>query len=922
MTDQAIKFCAYYLSNQCHSNPEILDQAMGILMGGSNLHSYTPEVNAQCFDEEYANAFRSETLYTFVQNLFELIPLQKFAEFRLNADLITLVDVLNNALDPNDQFFHAPIHGHTGYENYIFRLNQWLETKKDKLQSLRTLDLSQTKIQRIPQAILPYLSGIQEASLHNAGIEDPTILIDLLQLPGIEHLDFSSNIFGDDAKFEEIKERPLLRAIANAKHLKTLNLAGNCIRYQEAADLIKVCSDRSIDLILDVFSDQEEDYAYLCSKINEQLPENAKILIPSSSFADESQFLEKIRESALSRTEHMQTIEELDLSQSYMTSFPEELLPCLCSLKSVIFKENHYGDVDLFPAIVSLLQLETLESLVLSSNNIDAEFLNRLTPHILASKSLKEINLANNPFKIEECPDFIQACLSKGINIIYSLPKSQRIFITFINSLELTTTAQKYTAKAYQTLTSLLPAIFSDDLSYWDISKASTAEIPQEVLPYLSKLKAVKFSESQSSRENIVSMIQSILSLPSIECVDFSSNNLSDEDLISLTEDFQQVPSLKYINLSNNPLNPTMHEGFLRHCKEKGITLIRPLFKKEVDFLNILGKIQQQVSLPEALIPASFVDEKHIIEQVSLVLEKFKDAIKSITHLDFSDVKVERFPSILIPYLTGVTTVCLKNTTPDPDPNRTIPYLTKSHQLLANIVNLPNLEEIDLSNNSLNHSSFICLEQLIINPQKKIKKIKIANCSYKPEFLKHLQQICLEQGVSLVRTFSKQELGLVKTVQKINKALPTEHQIFIPTNFVSYQDCIDQMAHSLQREKTQLGQLTKLDLSNTTVEEFPREILTYLIGVKQVSLRNIYKKAPENFNALNGLYALPNLESINLSWNHLDMPNKSSLFIAFLRNFSKIRDLDLTHSDADPSNAKALVEFCSARGINCKIETV
>ena len=133
----------------------------------------------------------------------------------------------------------------------------------------------------------------------------------------------------------------------------------------------------------------------------------------------------------------MQTIEELDLSQSYMTSFPEELLPCLCSLKSVIFKENHYGDVDLFPAIVSLLQLETLESLVLSSNNIDAEFLNRLTPHILASKSLKEINLANNPFKIEECPDFIQACLSKGINIIYSLPKSQRIFITFINSLEL-----------------------------------------------------------------------------------------------------------------------------------------------------------------------------------------------------------------------------------------------------------------------------------------------------------------------------------------------------------------------------------------------------------------------------------------------------------------------------------------------------
>ena len=130
------------------------------------------------------------------------------------------------------------------------------------------------------------------------------------------------------------------------------------------------------------------------------------------------------------------------------------------------------------------------------------------------------------------------------------------------------------------------------------------------------------------------------------------------------------------------------------------------------------------------------------------------------------------------------------------------------------------------------------------------------------------------------------------------------------------------MAHSLQREKTQLGQLTKLDLSNTTVEEFPREILTYLIGVKQVSLRNIYKKAPENFNALNGLYALPNLESINLSWNHLDMPNKSSLFIAFLRNFSKIRDLDLTHSDADPSNAKALVEFCSARGINCKIETV
>ena len=156
----------------------------------------------------------------------------------------------------------------------------------------------------------------------------------------------------------------------------------------------------------------------------------------------------------------------------------------------------------------------------------------------------------------------------------------------------------------------------------------------------------MKFSESQSSRENIVSMIQSILSLPSIECVDFSSNNLSDEDLISLTEDFQQVPSLKYINLSNNPLNPTMHEGFLRHCKEKGITLIRPLFKKEVDFLNILGKIQQQVSLPEALIPASFVDEKHIIEQVSLVLEKFKDAIKSITHLDFSDVKVERFPNL------------------------------------------------------------------------------------------------------------------------------------------------------------------------------------------------------------------------------------------------------------------------------------
>ena len=163
------------------------------------------------------------SLPLFVKKLFELIPLEEIAEIRLNLEMIAIVSILNGYLNPSDRFEEKPIHGYSFYKKNISDLKNWLESKKDQLAAITSLNLSQKGVQRLPKDLLPYLCGVEEVYLSNSVVQDPAILIDLLKLPSLKLLDFSSNEFADFSTFAKIVGLPLQKALASAKQLESFS---------------------------------------------------------------------------------------------------------------------------------------------------------------------------------------------------------------------------------------------------------------------------------------------------------------------------------------------------------------------------------------------------------------------------------------------------------------------------------------------------------------------------------------------------------------------------------------------------------------------------------------------------------------------------------------------------------------------------
>lgn len=744
MSSLAVKICGFYLLSKSYDNTsEFCARAANLLRGGYCQHS-TPNMDREEFDQRYRKAVECEDLFSFVQTLSELIPLEEMAEIRMNADMISILNLINPELDL------PQIHGYKGYKSQMSALKIWLEDNKDPLNSITTLDLSQTDIQRIPRELFPYLRGVQTVHLQNSVIQDPAILIDILQLPSLKHLDFSGNQFADFEKFSSVATLPLASAIENAKHLQTFNFSGNGLTFGQLSDLINTCHDRSINLLLDAFTYEEQDLIYVCLEINKHLAKNAQIPIPVSSLLYPDDCKQKILHSLEKRKRAIQAIEELDLSEYYMIFFLPELIPFLSSVRTVVFNQNYHEGFDFSPALENILKLPSLESISLDSNNITTEFLRDLAPHILESQTIKEIFLRNNPLDLGDLPDFTSECLRRNIRVCYSTPKKQRDFITFCNDLHLTKSPiERKNYKSYLTLTGLLPAIFSEAVTEIDISGATSDEIPEEILPYFSDVESVKFSGSQSSPEAITSMIKSVLKLPKIKSVDFSSNNLTNEDLSELIEDFKQATSLKSINLMNNVWDPDVHQEFIQYCYDHNIALTRPISQNEGDYMAVLLKIQNYLS-SSWIVPIRFMNHNHILEILPELLEKSTTALASIKHLDFSDMKINRFPSILIPYLSGVTSVCLRNTTPDPTHSDNRLGGIKNHQLLANVLNLPNLQEIDFTNNELSSASIACLIFFVQKSDKKLKKINVTNCLCPRDLFESLVKACSDNNVDIV----------------------------------------------------------------------------------------------------------------------------------------------------------------------------
>ncbi len=915
MTPRAIEISGYYLFKKCLTDPESCSLAVSLLRGKDwNLH--TPSEDRSLFESEYNKAIQLGSLPTFVQTLFEIIPIEEVAKIRLDADMIAMVDQLNHSLDPVDRFLHMPIHGYAGYTSYISDLKDWLVANRDKLSTIKSLDLSQSGIQRIPQELLPYLAGLEEVQLCNTIIDDPTILIDLLKLPALKMLHFSSNQFTNFDNFTATASLPLLRAVASAKHLELLDLSGNSLTFYDLTDLIKHCSDRSIDLILDCHSENEMDSRTLCERINDEIHPYSQISIPSSSLFDPQLFGSLLQESLQENREYIQNIYNLDLSESRITFFPPELVSLLSSVRMVNFSKNYYEGCDLFSAIQTLLQLDSLEFIDLSSNNMNAEFLHSLIPDIENSQTLKKIRISNNLFAANEITDFISACTKKNINVC-SLSSKQKDLISFYNELNLISPISKYTSDQYDFLSQKLPEVFNGAMKEFDLSNLSIQALPEEVVPYLSSLEYVTFAGRRDVSSNVVPMIRDILRLPNLKIVNFAENNLTDDDLISLIEDFKQARSLKGIVISNNPLNPDLHSEFLQYCKENGILLLRPLRAKEQEFSIAWEKILENLPQIQKQKPASFVDEKDLATQIHRILEKNHRLVATIKHLDFSDLKLGSFPSSWIPYLEGVTSVCLNNTTPDSLPDT--PYMARSHQLLANMLRLPNLEEMDLSNNFLSPSSFACLFMAIENPKSKIRKIDISHCSGREDLMKNFYKLCALHQVELVRPLSQQESVLMDTVKKLNEDLPSQHQILVPSVFVDYQDCLLQVQDSLERQKFFLQQIKSFQFSESSVRTLQPELFRYLTGIEKLSMRNCF---PQGLRSLQPLYFLsqfPNLKSIDLSGTTLGMPQNLLDLILLLQRIPTINSIDLSRTDINLTNARDLISYCNKNKIKLSL---
>ena len=103
-------------------------------------------------------------------------------------------------------------------------------------------------------------------------------------------------------------------------------------------------------------------------------------------------------------------VEELDLSNTHITSIPESICKLLTNIKKLNFQTNDCSSTSLLTNIESLTTLEELDLRDNSFKNLPPSFFNKLT-------SLQKLNLTKNLFPLEAIEEIRSTCIARNIQL-------------------------------------------------------------------------------------------------------------------------------------------------------------------------------------------------------------------------------------------------------------------------------------------------------------------------------------------------------------------------------------------------------------------------------------------------------------------------------------------------------------------------
>jgi hypothetical protein len=304
-------------------------------------------------------------------------------------------------------------------------------------------------------------------------------------------------------------------------------------------------------------------------------------------------------------------------------------------------------------------------------------------------KSLKTLDLSNNPIKLDEMAGIIDYCKENRIELLLPLDKKKQDYETILSVNQ------------------------EDPIVNLSLSGLSIDAVSEDMMQKLSSVVSVIFRQSLASPFQTLEIMKTLLKLPKAVYFDFSANTLSSKSIDSLVE------------------------GAKQHAPRA--IVIRDLSTAESNLISVLERIEEEMNF-NATIPNSFRNMQDLWGQIKPSVEEQKEVLEAMEILDLSELAIETLPSEFVAYFSNVEGLSL---------SKSYPENGKSGSSFSCLLFLPKLEELDLSSNYITSAMFANLSVLVGKPEKSLNSVNLFGSKYKKEDFDAFTLLCGKNGVNL-----------------------------------------------------------------------------------------------------------------------------------------------------------------------------